>query len=574
MLFFAAIVIALVLAVAAPHALGDTRLPLRSRSGFDLDGGRLAAVSSESSLCSQIGIDLVRQGGNAADAMVGTVFCIGTTAMYHSGIGGGGFMLVRAANGSYEFIDFRESAPRAAYQDMFVNNTDASLYGGLASGVPGEIRGLEHLHKKYGILPWATVMLPAIQLARNGFPISEDLDRNMKEATKDQPDFLVNDPSWAIDFAPNGTRLGVGDIMTRKRLANTLERIAEDGADVFYNGPIADYTIAALKASGGTMVPEDLRDYKVVIRNPVEINYRNYRLTAGAAPSGGSVVLSVLNIIKGFPDMGKEAILKLSTHRLVEAMKFGYGMRTGLGDPSFLPGLDVYERNMLNSTTASNARSLMSDYHTLNTSAYDPVGLGNVETPGTSHLVSSDASGLAISLTTTVNRIFGSRVMVPETGIVMNNEMNDFSIPGTSNSFGYIPSPSNFIRAGKRPLSSTSPVIVEHLTNRSLYFVVGAAGGSRIITATIQNLWHVLDRNLTAGQALAKPRLHHQLIPNELVLEWAYDNGTAASLKAKGHNVTWIPLAQSGAAALRRLWNGRFEVASEPRYHSSGGFVL
>jgi gamma-glutamyltranspeptidase / glutathione hydrolase len=164
--------------------------------------------------------------------------------------------------------------------------------------------------------------------------------------------------------------------------------------------------------------------------------------------------------------------------------------------------------------------------------------------------------------------------MVPETGIIMNNEMNDFSIPGTSNSFGYIPSPSNFIRPGKRPLSSTSPVIVEHNSNCSLYFVVGAAGGSRIITATIQNLWHVLDRNMTAPQALAKPRLHDQLIPNQCVLEWAYDNGTAASLEEKGHNITWIPLAQSGAAALRRLWNGQFEVAAEPRYRSSGGFVV
>jgi gamma-glutamyltranspeptidase / glutathione hydrolase len=196
----------------------------------------------------------------------------------------------------------------------------------VCSGVPGEIRGLEHLHKNYGRLPWATVMRPAIQLARNGFPISEDLFRMMNEATQGQPDFLVEDPSWAIDFAPNGTRLGLGDIITRKRLANTLERIAEDGPDAFYTGTIANSTIAALRASNGTMVLEDLRDYKVVMRKPVQIKYRDYKLTAGAAPSGGSVVLSVMNIIKGFPDMGNDAILNLSTHRLVEAMRFGYGM--------------------------------------------------------------------------------------------------------------------------------------------------------------------------------------------------------------------------------------------------------
>jgi gamma-glutamyltranspeptidase/glutathione hydrolase len=181
---------------------------------------------------------------------------------------------------------------------------------------------------------------------------------------------------------------------------------------------------------------------------------------------------------------------------------------------------------------------------------------------------------MAISLTTTINTVFGSRVMVPETGIIMNNEMNDFSIPGAPNNYGYAPSPSNFIRPGKRPLSSTSPVIVEHFANCSLYFVVGAAGGSRIITATVQNLWHVLDRHLTSIQALAKPRFHDQLIPNQLVLEWSYDNGTAASLKEKGHNVTWIPQAQSIAAALRILANGGFEVAAEPRYYNSGGFVV
>ena len=181
---------------------------------------------------------------------------------------------------------------------------------------------------------------------------------------------------------------------------------------------------------------------------------------------------------------------------------------------------------------------------------------------------------MAITITTTINLLFGSTLMVPETGVIMNNEMNDFSIPGASNAFGYVPSPSNFVRAGKRPLSSISPVIVEHLSDSSLYFAVGAAGGSRILTSTIQNLWHVLDQQLTTPQALKKPRFHDQLLPNQIAFEYSYDNRTVAYMKDRGHNVTWIPLAQSSAQALRRLRNGTFEAAGEPRQFASGGFVV
>ena len=181
---------------------------------------------------------------------------------------------------------------------------------------------------------------------------------------------------------------------------------------------------------------------------------------------------------------------------------------------------------------------------------------------------------MAITLTTTINLLFGSHLMVPETGIIMNNEMNDFSIPGSSNSFGYVPSPSNFIRPGKRPLSSITPVIVEHLASSALYYVIGAAGGSRILTATIQNLWHVLDQGLSVPQALNRSRFHDQLQPNQIQFEYSYDNATVAYLKARGHNVTWISLAQSSAQGLRRLTNGTFEAAGEPRQAASGGFAI
>ncbi|RMZ78224.1 hypothetical protein DV738_g4023, partial [Chaetothyriales sp. CBS 135597] len=498
--------------------------------------------------------------------------------MYHSGIGGGGFMLVRSPNGTYEFIDFRETAPAAAFEDMYKNDPKTSLFGGLASGVPGEVRGLQHLHDHYGHLPWKTVMAGAINLARFGWPVTHDLVNYMDLAIQaaDPPgyNFLVNDPAWALDFAPNGTLVGLGDIITRKRYANTLEAIANNGPDALYSGPIAATMIQTVQAKNGTMTLQDLADYSVAIRPVANINYRGYRLHSGSAPCSGAVVLSVLKVLEGYPDLfASEDKVNLSTHRMDEAMRFGYGERTDLGDPSFVANLSRYQEQMLSEATAAEIRSKISDYHTLNVSAYDPKGIESLDTPGTSHVVAGDAEGLAISLTTTINTFFGSQVIIPETGIIMNNEMNDFSIPGVSNAFGYIPSPSNYVRPGKRPLSSTSPTIVE-FPNGTLYYVIGAAGGSRIITATIQNLIHVLDQNMTAPQALAQPRLHDQLIPNRVSFEYGYDNETVAFMQSLGHNVTWVGPGQSTAQGIRRLGNGTFEAAAEPRQLNSGGYVI
>ena len=256
-----------------------------------------------------------------------------------------------------------------------------------------------------------------------------------------------------------------------------------------------------------------------------------------------------------------------------EAIRFGYGQRANLGDPLFVPNLDEYQEEMMNETTAERNRGKISDQHTLDIAAYDPDGLESLETPGTSHVVTADHTGMAITLTTTINTYFGSRLMIPESGIVMNNEMNDFSIPGVRNAFGYVPSPSNYVRPGKRPLSSITPVIAEFLDG-TLYYVIGAAGGSRIITSTIQNLINVLDRNLTVPEALAQPRLHDQLIPNEVAFEWAYDNSTVEFMKGRGHNVTWVAPGSSSAQGLRRMPNGTFEAAGEPRQKNSGGFAI
>lgn len=419
-------------------------------------------------------------------------------------------------------------------------------------------------------------MQGAIDTARYGWTVNQDLVRYIQSANASDsavsPNFFVDDPNWALDFAPNGTILGLGDTITRKRYANTLETIAEEGPDSFYSGPIAETMIVALQQQNGTMTLDDLQNYKVAIRPTSNITYRDYRVFSCSAPSSGTVALSVLNTLQGYSDLFADGTTNLSTHRLDEAIRFGYGERTNLGDPSFVGNISEYEALMLSARSAAEIRGKISDTRTLNVSAYDPSGIESLETPGTSHVVTADADGMAITLTTTVNLLFGSQLLVPETGIIMNNEMNDFSIPGTSNAFGFVPSPSNYILPGKRPLSSISPAIAE-FPNGTLYYVIGAAGGSRIITATIQNLVHVLDQNMTAPQALAQPRLHDQLIPNQVTFEYSYDNETVAFMESLGHNVTWISVAQSSAQGLRRLSNGTFEAAGEPRQLNSGGYA-
>ena len=437
------------------------------------------------------------------------------------------------------------------------------------SGVPGELRGLEYLHKHYGKLPWKELVMPAVKVARNGFEVTEDLVSHMNSTDPDNK-FLYTEPTWAIDFAPNGTLVGVGDRMTRKRYADTLETIACHGVNAFYSGPIANATIQALKNAGGTMTLQDLKNYTVVIREPLKINYRGYTLHSVPVPGSGVVVLSALKTIEGY-DKVTPANYNLTVHRLDEALRFGYGARADMGDPDFIAGILGFEQGLLSDAHGAEVRSKILDTTTQPVSAYDPKGLASIATPGTSEITAVDSTGMAISVTTTVNLLFGSQVMVPETGVIMNDEMDDFSSPGSSNSFGYAPSPNNYIKPGKRPQSSISCTIVDRPDGK-LYISLGAAGGSRIITANTQNLWHIIDQELSAAEALARPRFHDQLIPNTVSFEYTYDNGTTAFMKSLGHNVTWVAPGESAAQAIRVLDNGTIEAAGEPRLVNSGGY--
>ncbi|KAG5980240.1 hypothetical protein E4U55_004241 [Claviceps digitariae] len=533
------------------------------------------AIATESFECSSIGRDLLARGGNAADALVGATFCVGVIGMYHAGIGGGGFAIVRDADGRYEAIDFRETAGAAAFEDMFQGNVAGSVYGGLAVAVPSEVRGLEYIHKKYGALPWKTVMQGAIHVARDGFKVSEDLTHYINNTVKGRPsNFLVEDPNWAQDFAPKGRLVQVGETMTRKRYADTLEKIANHGPDVFYTGDLAAAMVKHIQHHNGTLTTSDFASYKVLTRPVKNITYHGINLHTIGAPASGSIALTILKTLEqyGRPSDPSDA---LTTHRLTEAMRFGYGARASLGDPAFVDGVDALEARLLGDAHARHTKARISDNHTLPVKSYVPGGFALPDSHGTSHLVTADASGMTTSLTTTVNLLFGAQIMEPGSGIILNNEMNDFSIPNTPNQFGFQPSPSNFIRPSKRPLSSITPIIASLPTSQALYATVGAAGGSRIISATVLSLWNTIAGGMTLRDALLQPRLHDQVMPNTVLLEEnGFEEVVVAGLERRGHDVTWVAKGLSAVQGIRRGEDGMFEAVGEPRQGNSAGLTI
>ncbi|KXJ96312.1 gamma-glutamyltransferase [Microdochium bolleyi] len=573
--------------------------PSSQASSSSTSSGKKGAVACESKICSQIGIDLFAAGGNAVDAWVGTQLCVGVIGMHHSGLGGGGFAVIRDNDGGHHVIDYREAAPAAAFEDMYRGNVNGSIWGGLAAAVPGELRGLEAAHVKFGKLPWKQVVEPAAAVARDGYPVTEDLVRYMDAGVQYAGyNFLVEDASWAEDFAPTGRVLRLGETMTRKRYADTLLEVAKQGADVFYKGDIAEEMIALIQAANGTMTLRDLAEYEAVFREPLKVSYKdNYHLYTSGVPSSGAVLLNSLKIMEGYRD---EVDANTTLHRFNEAMRFAYGAHQVLGDPAYLSDVDSFEASLLSSHTAASIRKRILDNSTQPVSHYLPdTGLEHyyaAESHGTSHVVTADASGMAVSSTTTVNLLFGNLQMTPDSGIILNNEMNDFSIPGRRNEFGYAPAPANYIRPGKRPLSSITPVIIEDKATGALIATVGAAGGSRIISSTTQVVWHLLgngyvrrrrdqdrrvaekgetETKMTMLEAIREPRLHDQLMPDYTMFEWAFDNTTVADLATRGHNVVWVREGLSAVQGIRVLEAGEgFEAVGETRQRNSGGLTV
>ncbi|KAJ3763591.1 nucleophile aminohydrolase [Lentinula raphanica] len=490
------------------------------------------AVASENVRCSEMGVQIMKKGGNAVDAAIASCLCIGVVNMFSAGLGGGGFLTVRVPPSSSEsksevfVVDFRETAPSLANETMYAPGGNSSRFGGLAVAVPGLIRGLAETHQRWGRLSWKEIFEPSAELAL-GWEVDVELGRRIPF----YPDLMLNDPDWSPIFAPHGVMLKEGELIQRRNLSRTLYTIASQGPDSFYKGPIADSLVRKIQATGGIVSHADLENYQVKVYSALEGEYSGKKIYVPGAPSSGPVLLHMLNILEEY-DLNQTS--GLNVHRLVESMKFGFAARTHISDPAFRNDTETIHE-IHTKAYADIIRANLTDDRTHTAQYYHPL-FDMPEDHGTSHISVVDKDGMAVSLTDTVNTVFASQVLDPETGIILNNEMDDFSVPGTPNAFGLWPSPYNYPQPGKRPLSSTVPVIIEN-EDGSFYISVGGAGGSLIFTAIIQVYLHLLQ-GMNLLDAVEHGRLHDQIYPPVTIADSSYPHSYLDDLRGRGHNVT------------------------------------
>ncbi|XP_027357935.1 glutathione hydrolase 3 isoform X2 [Abrus precatorius] len=488
-------------------------LPTNQR---DIVESKVGVVAADDARCSAIGVSMLRQGGHAVDAAVATALCLGVVFSASSGIGGGAFMLVRSSSTSQtEAFNMRETAPLAASQNMYQNNPKDKTLGALSMGVPGELAGLHAAWLKHGRLPWKSLFQPAIELAKNGFVVSPTLgDFLAKDANK-----IMNDPGLKNIYAPNGILLKDGDMCSNVELSRSLEVVAEQGPQAFYNGTIGEKLVKDVKEAGGILTMEDLRNYKLKITDAMTVNVMGYTIYGMPPPSSGTLALSlVLNI---FDSYGSSDAAKgnFGLHRLVEALKHMFAVRMNLGDPDF-ESISETVTEMLSPSFAKYIQHKILDNTTFPPEYYMN-RWSQLRDHGTSHLCIVDADRNAVSLTTTVNYHFGAGFISTSTGILINNEMDDFSTPTDISPDKLPPAPTNFIKPNKRPLSSMTPIIVTK--DDQLVGVIGGSGGMNIIPAVIQVFLNHFILGMKPLDAVLSPRIYHKLIPNVV----RYENLTA-----------------------------------------------
>jgi len=540
-----------------------------------------AMVAADHGRCSDIGLYILETlQGNAVDAAIATVLCQGIFNPMASGLGGGHFMLIRKSSSSSssetEMIDAREMAPSLANETMFVGRPEASLRGGLAVAVPLELKGLQLAHDRHGRLEWKELIEPIIPLAREGFPAHPYLIASLEGVLEGKgadmellkQTFLIKDKKSSNGGGRKG--VGVGSNMgwrlpnlnetccARPALATLLEQVAQHGADVLYQGEYSHKLVADIQKVGGIITVEDINNAQAVVRQPLRTRAFGVDFIGAAPPSSSVAVLLGLRILQGF-ELPLAGAASLGYHRVVEAMKHAFALRMNLGDPGtppstpeFLDFLDDLTEDVVSPTSnyPDQLRNMISDEGVLdNLESYGGVkwnakrgGMSPVD-HGTSHICVVDGERMAVSVTTTINTGFGSKIISPSTGLLLNNQMDDFSTPNQTNVYGIAPSPANFIRPGKRPLSSMSPLIAE--VGGQLRAVLGASGGPRIVSAVLLTATRILARGEDAYLAAAAPRLHHQLYPPTVFAEnwnvsgvsFEYSEELLGKLRGKGHDV-------------------------------------
>lgn len=518
----------------------------RSREDFHKvsSDGMVASAHAESS---RIGKEILLAGGNAVDAAIATSFAISVLRPQSTGIGGGGFMLVHNTDANITAYDFRERAPGRATRDMFVDGDgkalsftyngkaipNASVNGHLAVGTPGLVAGLIHVHEKFGSLPLNVLLRGAIELARDGFVVYPDL----ADAIVERREVLLQFEDSRRLFLPGGQPLRVGEKLVQADLAWTLEQIAERGLAGFYDGPVCDRLMHEMALGRGILQREDLTNYRVKMRDALVGSYRGHRVVSMPPPSSGGVhVIEMLNMLSHFDVKSMGFSTVESIHLLAEVMKRAYADRAQyLGDPDFVAV--PIERLISKSHASAWVKSITNQATPAEELAR--IEKERTESPSTTHISVVDKNGMAVSTTQTINYTFGSGVVARGTGIVLNDEMDDFSIkPGVPNVFGLVGSEANAVAANKTMLSSMSPTFVFD-NNGKLLLVVGSPGGPRIINATLQTIVNVIDHDMSLLDAVHRMRIHHQWLPDVIRIESLSDE-TAEGLKARGHHLEKI----------------------------------
>ena len=530
------LLIAIVLAWVPPAASARAEGAVEARHGM---------VVAQEARAARIGLAVLERGGNAIDAAVATGFAMAVTYPRAGNIGGGGYMVIRLGErqrAQRNFaIDYRETAPAAATREMFLDekgNADPrrSRESALAIGVPGTVAGLALAHQRFGSgrLTLAELMAPAIALARDGFPVEADVADSLPRARTR----LARWPSSAkIFLRPDGAVLAPGDLLVQRDLADTLEAIAQRGPRAFYEGPIADKLAAAIQAAGGIMTADDLRNYRAHIRRPVRGRYRGHEIISmPPSSSGGVVLIAMLNILEGYKLAEQDDASRL--HLMIEAMRRAYADRAAyLGDPAVVSA--PLTRLMSKRYAAQLRRSIDPARATPSREIRDDVLLPR-EGDNTTHFSVIDRYGNAVANTYTLNFSYGVGLVAEGTGVLLNNELDDFAArPAAPNAYGLIGGEANAPGPNKRPLSSMSPTIVTK--NGRPLIVTGSPGGSRIITAVLQIVVNVIDRNMGAAEAVAAPRIHHQWSPDRVFVELALPNEIVAGLEGRGHKIERRP---------------------------------
>ena len=535
---------------------------------------RHAMLSSQQRIAPRAGLDILRRGGNAVDAAVAVGFTLAVTLPRAGNLGGGGFMLIHLARQNKTLaLDYREMAPSAAHRDMYLNadgsvDKNRSRFHGLAVGVPGTVMGLVEAQKRYGSLPLATVMRRAIELAENGFTVDRDLANSLQRA---QPRLSRFKDAAEVFYHADGSLYEVGETLRQPDLARTLKAIARRGSQAFYHGEIAQRIVASVNRAGGSMTLADLENYQIKWRQPVTGSYRGYRIASMPPPSsGGTHIVEILNIMENFDIASLGHNSAASMHIMAEAMRRAYADRSEyLGDPDFI---EVPVGPLTDKAYAKRLAAQIDPDKASDSRAIKPGLTLAHESPQTTHFSVVDRDGNAVSNTYTLNFSYGSGIMAAGTGVLLNNEMDDFSAkPGVANAYGLIGGDANAVQARKRPLSSMSPTLVFAPDSDDVLLVTGSPGGSRIITTTLQIISNVIDHQMNIAEATAAPRFHHQWLPDHITVEKGISVDTLDLLRARGHKIEASRWAMGSTQSILKVEDG-WTGASDPR--QSSGLAL